>query len=149
MAFNFLKWILRRTDPEQTGDNIEAETGDFLDATPEAIAGLEIYLQRMAFWSCIRKIGATVAAVEWQTFRRGNKVKAREYWAWNYEPNPNQTKTEFFQELIGQLYEKQEAIIIETREGHRYVAETFSTEKKLSGNRYSDITAKGETIPGI
>lgn len=149
MAFNFLKWILRRTDPEQTGDNIEVETGDFLDATPEAIAGLEIYLQRMAFWSCIRKIGATVAAVEWQTFRRGNKIKAREYWAWNYEPNPNQTKTEFFQELIGQLYEKQEAIIIETREGHRYVAETFSTEKKLSGNRYSDITAKGENIPGI
>lgn len=148
MAFNFFKWILRKTDPGENATSVDISTGDFLDAEPCAVAGLEIYLQRMAFWACVRKIGSAVAAVEWQTYRRGKKVKAKEYWAWNHSPNPNETKTEFFQKLIGQLYEHQEALIVETHGGYRYVADSFTVQNYLSGNLYKDITARGESIPG-
>ena len=72
MAFNILKWILRKDETDKTGT--EVTVGDFLDVDPQsAIVGLELYLSRMAFWSIVRKIGSAVAAVEWQTFRRGKR----------------------------------------------------------------------------
>lgn len=152
MAFNFFKWILHAANPgsdEQTG-NLDTVSTDFLDGeSTEAIAGLEIYLQRMAFWSCVRKIGYAVGACEIQTVRAGRKAQAREYWAWNYEPNPNQTRAQFFSNLIGNLYLHQEALVVETAQGYRYVADGWSTEKLLTGNIYRDITADGQSIPGI
>lgn len=147
MAFNIFKWILREKSDESTGGN-RVSVGDFLDyEIDSSIAGLEIYLQRMAFWSCVRKIGSAVAAVEWQTFRRGKSVKAKEYWMWNYDPNPNQTKEQFFQKLIGQLFSEQEALVVEWR-GSRYVADSYGVENHLTGNVYHDITSDGESIPG-
>ena len=93
MAFNFFKWILRRDESETEETGTEVTVGDFLDQDSQAaMVGLEVYLSRMAFWSIVRKIGSAVAAVEWETYRRGKKVKAREYWSWNHSPNPNQTR---------------------------------------------------------
>lgn len=148
MAFNFFKWILRKDETQDTGT--EVTVGDFLDQDAQAaMVGLEIYISRMAFWSIVRKIGAAVAAVEWETYRRGKKVKAREYWSWNHSPNPNQTRDEFFSKLVGTLYSEQEALIVETRGGHRYVADAFSVTEKLSGNVYQNITVSGESVPGV
>lgn len=153
MAFNIFRWLLGATDPN-TGDAVSPEServtvSDFLDTEGAgAIAGLEIYLQRMAFWTCVRKIGAAVAACEFQTVRTGKKVQAREYWAWNYEPNPNQSKSQFIQHLIGNLYLHQEALVVETRLGYRYVADSWTEEKHLEGNIYQDIVADGQSIPG-
>ena len=150
MGFNFFKWIQKVTTPaSEDGTVAEVTKGDFLEVPVENIAGLEVYLQRMAFWSCVRKIGAAVAACEIKTYRMGKEVQAKEYWAWNYDPNPNQTHTEFIQRLVGQLYMRQEAIVVETADGYRYVAEGYSVEKHLSGNIYRDITADGESIPGV
>lgn len=151
MAFNIFKWILKKTGTEtdSSGTGTEVSVGDFLDADAESVVvGLEIYLQRMAFWSCVRKIGAAVAAVEWETYRRGKSVKAREYWSWNYSPNPNETREQFFSRLIGQMFLYQEALVIETRGGARYVADAFSVEKKLTGDIYRDISVDGESVPG-
>ncbi len=146
MAFNIFRLIFKK----MTG--ADSRTGNFLEAPLEydddAVRGLAVYLQKMAFWACVRRIGSTVALVDWDTYRRGQKVKAREHWAWNYEPNPNQTRSEFFSELVAQLYKEQEVLVVETRDGYRYVAETFSVEKKLSGNIYRDITSDGQPIGG-
>ena len=150
MAFNIFKWFLKPDEEETQKTGTEVAVGDFLDMEVQtAMAGIEIYLSRMAFWSIVRKIGSAVAAVEWQTFRRGKSVKAKEYWVWNHSPNPNQTREEFFQKLIGQLFMNQEALIIETRDGHRYVADAFSVTEKLSGNVYQDIAVGGEGVPGV
>jgi HK97 family phage portal protein len=149
MAFNFFKWLWKKPDDEEkTGT--EVSTSDFLDNDIQTrVTGLEIYLCRMAFWSIVRKIGAAVAAVEWETYRRGKKVKAREYWAWNHSPNPNQTREEFFQKLVGTLFQQQKALVIETRGGARYVADAFTVTEKLSGNIYQDISVNGESVPGV
>lgn len=152
MAFNFFKWILHAASPgadEQTG-GLDLVSTDFLDGGGlDAVAGLEIYLQRMAFWSCVRKIGHAVGACEIQTVRAGRKAKAREYWSWNYEPNPNQTRSQFMSKLIGNLYLHQEALVVETSQGFRYVADAWSVEKQLTGNIYRDVTVDGQSVPGV
>lgn len=148
MAFNIFKWFLRKQDTEETGGE-EVAVGDFLEGEVEnAALGLEIYLQRMAFWQCVRKIGSAVSAVEWETYRRGKSIRSREYWAWNYSPNPNETREQFFQKLVAQLFAEQEALVIETRGGARYVVDAFSVEKRLSGDIYRDIAVDGESVPG-
>ncbi len=129
---------------EQAGNFLEAP----LEYDSEAVQGLAVYLQKMAFWACVRRIGATVALVEWDTYFHGQKIKAQEHWAWNYEQNPNQTRSEFFTQLVSQLYTEQEAIIVESGEGYRYVADAFSVERRLSGDIYRDIVSDGQSIPG-
>lgn len=148
MAFNFIKWIFGKK--EDGADSPERVTvKDFLDnELGEMTDGLEGYLQRLAFWTAVRKIGSTVGSVTWETFRRGKKVQASEYWAWNRSPNVNQSSKELFMQLIGQLYLHQEALIIETKDGSRYVAESFAVARHLSGDVYTDVMARGESIPG-
>lgn len=152
MAFNIFKWILgnKGGETDAGGTGTEVKVGDFLDVDVGSIsAGMEVYLERMAFWSCVRKIGAAVSAVEWETYRRGKSVKAREYWAWNYEPNQNENREQFFSHLIGQLFQHQEALVIETQGGGRFIADSFTIEKRLSGNQYRDIVVDGESVPGV
>lgn len=147
MAFEWFKQLF--INKNGNASTTETKVVDFLDNELDTFTtGVELYIQRLAFWTVVRKIGAAVAAVEWETYRRGKKVKANEYWAWNYSPNPNQTRTEFFMRLIGELYLHQEALIVETRDGSRHVAEAYTETKHLSGNIYSDIVSEGESIPG-
>lgn len=148
MAFNIFKWLLKETgSPGPDGKSVAA--GAFLEEDMTDIAsGLESFIQKMAFWACVRRIGDAVGSVEWETYRRGKKVKSKEYWAWNYSPNPNQTRSQFFGALIGQLFLAQEALVVETWDGSRYVADAFSVEKSLTGNIYRDVTSGGESIPG-
>ena len=150
MAFNIFKWILQKTDGDASDVSQTVQVGSFLDEQAnDVVIGLEVYLQRIAFWTCVRRIGDAVGSVEWETYRRGNKVKAAEYWSWNYNPNPNQTRKEFFDKLIAQLYQRNEALVVETRNGYRYVADAYATDKHLTGDIYRDISSDGETIPGV
>lgn len=148
MAFSFFRWLLGK--PEGNPTAVPVSEKDFLDTPDQAdgVVGVEAYLQRMAFWNAVRKIGAALGAIEWETYRRGKKVKAKEYWMWNYSPNPNQTRSEFFMSLTAELYLKQKAVIVETAQGYRYVADAYSVEERLSGDIYRDVTSRGEEIPG-
>ena len=149
MALHFFKWILGKTEEESEETGVKVSLTDFMDdEIANAYIGVELYIQKMAFWTAVRKIAAAVSAVEWQTIRRGKKVESQEYWSWNYSPNPNQTKEEFFNDLIGTLYNKQEALVVQTRNGYRYVAEGFTKRESLNGDIFTDITAHNDSIPG-
>lgn len=150
MAFKIFKWFTRKDDDASERTGTEVSVGDFLDIeTQAAMAGIEIYLMRLAFWTIVRKIGAAVAAVEWQTMQRGEEVRGEEYWSWNYDPNPNESRQQFFMKMVAQLYLRQEALIVETRQGYRYVADAFTKTTKISGHIYQDIVVDGESIPGV
>jgi HK97 family phage portal protein len=147
VAFKIFDWLLKRAG---TDDGTQSVTvNDFLDNEIDvASMGIEVYIRRMAFWSVVRKIGAAVGAVEWETYRRGKKVRSKEFWSWNYDPNPNQNREQFFSQLIGELYLNQEALIVETRQGYRYVADSYSVDKHLNGDVYEGIMSHEEEIPG-
>ena len=148
MAFNIFKWLLKPVGDEK--EEPKKAQGTFLEESPaEFTFGTESYLQILAFSACVRRIAAAVGAVEWETYRRGKKVKAKEYWLWNYSPNPNQNRAQFFSSLVEHLFLNQQALIVETRDGNRYIADSFSVEHYLSGDIFRGISSGGEDIPGV
>lgn len=150
MAFNIFRWMTKKTDDENTQVGRNVNITNFLGEDEGSFqVDVGLYIQCMAFWAAVRKIGSAVAAVEWQTIRRGKNVKSSEYWCWNFDPNPNQTCQEFFQQLVAELYLHQQALIIETRKGNRYVAEAFTVAQHIDGDIYSDIVIRGESYPGV
>lgn len=141
MALGIFKWLWGKNKDEAGKVSVR----EFTDEVETLETAMSFYIQRMAFWSIVRKIGSALAAIEWETYRRGKKVKAKEYWLWNYDPNPNQTREEFFQALAGKLYTEQEALVVEYR-GSRYVADSFSTNKSIDGNTYTSVTVGDTTF---
>lgn len=144
MAFNIFRWLLGDSETEKKKRFLD----DKIDSQGCGEDALAVYLQQMAFWACVRRIGAAVAAVEWNTYKDKKRTKAKEHWRWNYDPNPNQTRTEFMMKLVAELYTRQEAIVVETPEQYRYVADGFSVEKSLSGNVYKNVSCEGLAIAG-
>lgn len=143
-----IDWLLGRSKAE---DKVNR---DFLDNEASQnnadTAKIMIAFQKIAYLSCVRLIGATTAAVEWEIYSKGKRKYDREHWAWNYSPNPNQTAAEFMTELVAQLYEHQEAVAVALPSGYRYVAENYSVERALTGDIYQNITAyNGQPVPGV
>lgn len=148
MAFNIFKWFFGKSENEQaTGDKVKVK-GFLDDEVGEFYAGMELYVQRMIFWAMVRKVGSAVGSVEWKTYRRGKEVKSGEYWSWNFSPNANESRREFFMKLVAELYQHQEALVVETRSGDRFVADGYSTQQNLSGDIYQDVSSRGFSIPG-
>ena len=73
----------------------------------------EIYLRELAFWSCVNKIAGAIVKCEFQTFRNHKEIQGEEYYLWNYEPNPNQNAATMLFKLIGILYKRNEALVVE------------------------------------
>ncbi len=151
MAFERLKKLFIKNKTENIQEIARVTPlKDFLDNdTGTPVYGISYCLQQMAFWAIVRKIGSAVASVKWETYRRGRAVEANESWCWNVEPNPNQTREEFFQALVGQLFRKKEALVVEVGRNARYVADSFACEKHLSGDIYSSVTTHEHQLPGI
>ena len=150
MAFNLFRWIASKNENESEETGMKVSLTDFKDEEiGSALINVELFMQKLAFGTAIRKIAAAVSAVEWETIRKGKKVQTLEYWSWNYSPNPNQTREEFFTDLINTLYSKQEALVVQTRQGYRYVADCFTKTEYLTGDIYTDITAHNDSIPGV
>ena len=148
MAFNIFKWFFGKSE-ELTASGDKVKVKGFLDEEIEEFyAGMELYVQRMIFWAMVRKVGSAVGAVEWKTYRRGKEVKSGEYWSWNYSPNANESRREFFTKLTAELFQHQEALVVEARDGSRHVAEGYSTQENLSGDVYMDVSSRGFSIPG-
>lgn len=145
MAFERIKKIFAKANKEEPA---HVSKRDFLDGSENVdVIAVQDYLQQLAFWSIVRKIGAGVAAVEWETYRKHKLKPGRESWAWNFEPNPNQTKGQFFQKLISQLYATGEALVVEWGgNNYRYVADSFVATKKLSGDEYSSVIIHGQQL---
>ena len=130
MAFKLFSWLLKQTDTSTA-----TSTGTLVEDAIEK-SGLELWLREMTFWACVRRIGTAVAACEYKTYRRGAEVEADEYWAWNFSPNANQTKTAFFTKMVSKLFIDGEAIIVEDHSGNRYIADSYSTHYDATNRDY-------------
>lgn len=71
-----------------------------------------VQLQRLAQYMCKDYIASAVGKCEFRTFLRGRETKGDEYYIWNVSPNPNQTSTEFWREVIYKLYDDTEVLIV-------------------------------------
>ena len=101
-----------------------------------------------ALFITIDLIAKTLSKCRFCTVENGKEVEKKEFYAWNYRPNKHQTKYEFICEFITRLFINNEALIVETIDGQRLIASSFSKqEKALIDDIFEDVTVRGLTLP--
>ena len=72
----------------------------------------EYQIRELCFWICVDMIANAMGRCEIKTFQGNEEVFEKEYYMWNYSPNINQNSTMFMHKLIAQLYQDNEALIV-------------------------------------
>lgn len=102
MALRFWAWLRGK----RSGELKEVSCSELMDAAAEYT------LRKLSFDICVDMIANAVGRCEFRTFQGGREIRGREYWLWNYEPNPNQNSSAFLHKLIDHLYRHNEALLI-------------------------------------
>lgn len=109
-----------------------------------------IYVRELAFHSCVSIVAKAVSKCEFKTYKDGAEKKDDEYYRWNYEPNQNQCSSVFLNKLISKLYTSNEALIVQTLNGQRLVADSYNKNVyALMGYTFSGVTVDDYTFPGM
>lgn len=88
----------------------------------------EIYVRELSFNMVLTKISATLSKCPLNVYIDGKKKQGDEWYRWNIKPNDNQNATEFWNKLVYQLYNYNEALIVPV--GTKlYIADTFNKEE--------------------
>ena len=77
-------------------------------------AGIEYQLRELSFWICVNMVANAMGRCEFRTFRGGKEIQEKDYYLWNYSPNVNQNSSMFMHKLIANLYQDNEALIVNT-----------------------------------
>lgn len=135
---NVFTWVINKirgsTEKEIKTKQIVIEDTAFDEMTQD------LYIRELAFWTCVNKIANALSKCEFKTYIADKEVKTKEYYIWNVEPNKNQNAAAFLTKLIGNLYRKNAALVIE-QNGELYVADSFSREEKaLLEDEFTGVT---------
>lgn len=104
------------------------ETAKKVDMAAFRSAAVELCIRELAFQSAVNLMAGALTKCEFRTMWKGKPEKGDEYHLWNVRPNKNQSAAAFRQKLVGQLYRRNEALVIEM-DGELYVADDFQVEK--------------------
>lgn len=142
MGINIMDWIARKFATEKP---MRARK-EINEADYREIVG-ELQLKELVFWTCINKIANIISKCEVKTYIDGKETKGEEWYLWNMEPNKNQNSAEFWIELIGKLYRRNEALAVEKPGIGLIIADSFSkTENAFGEDTFTQITVKGKDI---
>ena len=144
MGLNFKKWLLEKLggSAEKT-KNVDIDWTEFFSLMDNA------YIRELAFWTCVNKIANALSKCEFQTYMGNKPVKKMEYYLWNIEPNRNQNASAFLTKLIGMLYLKNEALVIESA-GQLFVADDYQkTVYALYDYQFTGVTVDNFTFGQI
>lgn len=108
-------------------------------------AAAELQFWELSFQICVNMIANAMGRCEFRTFVGHEETRGEEYYLWNIEPNINQNSTAFIHKLVTQLYNKNEALILNSeKNGSEYlvVADNFTKgdEYPVKQNEYSAVT---------
>lgn len=107
-----LKEIFGGIFGQKTADPARTEYTVAGGATYAPVSGGAVELQRIAVTLCKDYIASAISKCEMRTFLHGKEIFGDEYYLWNVRPNPNQTSTEFWREVIYRLYDENEVLIV-------------------------------------
>lgn len=119
----FKDWLIQKFAPPKTVTVEEIMTDETVQ---QAVS--ELYLKELAFWTCVNKIANALSKCEFKTYYKNEERKEKEWYRWNVEPNPNQNATAFINKMIGMLYRRNEALVVEIN-GSIYVADSYQKER--------------------
>lgn len=106
-------------------------------------------VQLLAFQAAKNKIANAFSKCEIQKFENGKKVEDEDHYRFNYEPNRNQSASEFKKQLVSKLLVDNECLIIDIN-GEYFIADSFAKETEgAKANKYRDIVVNNKTIKKV
>lgn len=144
MGFSIKRLFRSRETPE-------TEKVTSVEITDQQVqeAATEVFLQELAFWTCVGKIANALTKCEFRTFVEGKEVFEDEYYLWNYEPNKNQNKAEFLNKAMEKLYRNNELLIVQSHDGQLLVADSFTVNSNtLYGDTYTNVLVENYQFSG-
>lgn len=120
----------------------------YLNGSTYTPAVIEGELMRSAFAIGVDYIAAAVSKCEIRTFLRGVETRGDEWYRWNIKPNSWQTSTQFWCNVIHNLYYNREALIVPVG-SQLLTADSWSkTEYALKPTEFTNVSIKGYTLNG-
>ncbi|HAA8292779.1 TPA_asm: phage portal protein [Listeria monocytogenes] len=110
-----------------------------------------IFFKQLAVQTSVNLISKTLARCEFKTFKDGKAHKGETYYKLNIQPNQNQSKTAFLNDLVSQLvYSDEGALVVQTDDMQLLVADTYQRNKyAVIPNSYQFVTANNYTFNRI
>lgn len=113
------------------------------------VAKKDFAVQLLAFQAAKNKIANAFSKCEIQKFENGKKVEDEDHYRFNYEPNRNQSASEFKKQLVSKLLVGNECLIIDIN-GEYFIADSFAKETEgAKANKYRDIVVNNKTIKKV
>lgn len=113
--------------------------GAKIDITQDYCARLttSVFYKQLAFWACVRIVSNAISRVRWRTFVHGDEELRDDYYKLNLRPNRNQNSSEFYRELIGKLFSRNEVlVIVDPIEGHWMIADDYTKHVRGVADTY-------------
>ena len=106
-----------------------------------------LYYKELALHIANSYVANTISKCEFKVFEDGKETQNELYYALNVDPNPNQSSSQFLNQLINTLYDKNEVLVVPVKT-KLYVAESFSIEEHpLKENIFTGVTIEKQTLP--
>lgn len=109
-------------------------------------AAQKLNIEELALFSVIDLLSCVGSMCEWRFYRDRERMRKDDWFAFNLQPNPDQSGAEFKRLLFARAYRFNEALVFE-QNGSYYIADHFVREQDgFAPAVYTDVTYNGETV---
>lgn len=136
------EWVLKKINGAEIVSTQEIDVAAYTNAL------IDLAYRELAFWCCVTAAKRLVSKCEFRTFVKGEEMKGSEYYLWNIEPNKNQNQNAFMDKFLSNLFEENEALIVEVA-GQLYVADSWNDNKdtwSIFEHQYTDVAIDNVTL---
>lgn len=139
---DFLDDFLDLAPRDENGNIQLSEKSGVTIATPNTLD-----VEELAIFSVIDLIASAASLCEFRTYQNDTRTRAKDWYAWNVEPNQNQNGTEFKRLLFARLLRYNEALVFQRRDGSLYLADTFARNAyAFRPCTYTGVSTNGLTL---
>ncbi|MEQ2554871.1 phage portal protein [Lachnospira intestinalis] len=127
---NFFHDIMTGKIEEIVAKKVEMDSQNYVDSEKYAALVAEEFMINVA----INMIANAISKCEFKTFFQGQEKMGDEYYLWNYQPNVNQSSSEFLHELVYRLLYEDRVLVVEVG-GQLIIADGFSEGTEIVKER--------------
>ena len=103
----------------------------------------------LALHSGINLLAAALSKCEFRTYVSGKEIHGPEYYLWNYQPNRNQSASQFMHQLVWTIIYRSEALVVESASGELLIADSFTRNRyAFYDDIFSNVTVCGSDGEG-
>lgn len=109
----------------------------------------ELYYKELALYTGITLISNAVAKSEIKTFVNGKEVQEEDYYLLNISPNPNQSSSQFWQDVITKVIREKDGAYVVEYKGNLYCVDScpVETQDTICGDIYANVSVNEYTFP--